>query len=67
MSAGWQVIPETATVNHVIPIHDQREHVLSKDCHCCPRDDEGVMVHNSYDGREIAERAEVSASGSGKN
>ena len=38
---------------HVLPINDLREHKESKDCWCIPIEDEdGVIVHNSMDGRE---------------
>jgi hypothetical protein len=41
----------------VIPVNDLREHSLA-DCWCQPFDDEGVLVHNSADGREFFERGE---------
>ena len=37
---------------HVVPIDDLREHDLDMSCWCHPVDDEGVIVHNSMDGRE---------------
>jgi hypothetical protein len=43
--------------NHVYPINDLREHSLS-DCWCRPTDDDGVIVHNSLDGRELYERGD---------
>lgn len=43
--------------NHVIPVNDLREHCLT-DCWCRPGDDEGIVVHNSMDGRERFERGE---------
>jgi hypothetical protein len=39
------------TGNHVYPINDLRKHSL-RDCWCRPVDDDGVIVHNSLDGRE---------------
>ena len=39
---------------HVLPIEDMREHEVSE-CWCNPRDDDGVIVHNSQDGRELYE------------
>jgi hypothetical protein len=45
---------------HVIPINDLRPHEESLACPCRPRRNVGqpnVVVHNSFDGREIVERA----------
>lgn len=47
---------------NVIPVDDLKAHIESPDCACGPRVtcyDNGnrVIVHNSYDGREITERA----------
>ena len=43
--------------HHVYPINDFREHLL-EDCWCRPIGDDGVVVHNSLDGRELYERGE---------
>lgn len=43
--------------NHVYPTNDLREHSFTN-CWCRPIDDDGVMVHNSLDGREQYERGE---------
>lgn len=44
---------------HVYPINDEREHITDGEpCPCLARtsfDDPDVIVHNSYDGREIGE------------
>lgn len=41
---------------HVYPLGDVREHVTNGDpCPCLPRTVEGVVIHNSYDGRETGE------------
>lgn len=38
---------------HVVPVADMREHEMSPECWCNPRiTEEGVVVHNSMDGRE---------------
>lgn len=47
---------------NVIPVNDLKPHVESPDCACGPRvecfeNGNRVIVHNSYDGREIVERA----------
>lgn len=39
---------------HVMPVRDLREHTIS-DCWCDPVDDDGVMLHNSLDEREVFE------------
>lgn len=51
-------------IMHVYPDNDEKEHVTDgTQCHCNPaiRLESGnmIVVHNSYDGREYAERAEV--------
>lgn len=44
---------------HVLPINDLKEHTEETTCECGPRyDPDGdICVHNSYDGRELLERA----------
>ena len=46
---------------HVWPVGDLREHAISMDCWCRPVDDEGVIVHNSMDGREQFERGRMAS------
>lgn len=46
------------TVIHVLPINDLCEHEETETCWCKPRYDEGVIVHNSMDGREHFETGE---------
>jgi len=43
--------------NHVYPVKDLRKHSI-KDCWCRPTEDDGVVVHNSLDGREHYERGD---------
>ncbi len=49
---AWKV-----DATHVYPVDDLREHSVT-DCWCQPIDDEGIVVHNSLDGREQYERGE---------
>jgi len=49
---AWKVVG-----NHVFPMDDLREHSPA-DCWCRPIDDDGIIVHNSLDGRELYERGE---------
>ena len=44
-------------IYHVLPIDDLQSHEESKDCACEPRIEDNIIVHNSYDGREIIEEA----------
>lgn len=38
---------------HVYPLNDLREHEISdKPCWCKPRIEDGIVIHNSMDGRE---------------
>tara|TARA_R110002096_G_scaffold308373_2_gene502990 strand:+ start:424 stop:585 length:162 start_codon:yes stop_codon:yes gene_type:complete len=48
----------TDKLTHVLPINDLREHKEASDCWCHPEVDEGVVVHNSIDGREKVETGE---------
>lgn len=44
---------------HVIPLNDLREHEESAGCWCEPVvNDDGVLVHNAADKRELYERGE---------
>jgi hypothetical protein len=53
----WSVNPTPDTVE-VWPVGDLRDHYLSPYCWCNPRNDEGVFIHNSMDGRELFETGE---------
>lgn len=55
---------------HVLPINDEREHEESTMCPCDPHVEwfdpetgeaysEGLVIHNSFDGREFSEKAQV--------
>lgn len=46
----------------VMPRDDLREHAFGWKCWCKPFDEDGIIVHNSMDGRERFERAERKAS-----
>lgn len=56
MKQGWRIVPQ-GDINHVIPVDDDGMHQI-ENCSCNPRWDDGVMVHNSFDGREAFERGE---------
>lgn len=45
---------------HVVPINDLRDHRVESDeqCWCKPRIEDGVVVHNSMDQRELYETGE---------
>jgi len=43
--------------NHIIPVDDLREHSRTN-CWCAPEDDDGLIVHNSLDRRELYETGE---------
>lgn len=45
--------------SHIVPLNDLKRHRLSRDCWCCPTQDDEypeVWVHHSADGRESYER-----------
>lgn len=55
---------------HVVPLNDEREHLLTFACWCeprveCVRGKAPIVVHNAGDGREAQERVtgEISADG----
>lgn len=50
MSNDWQ---------HVYPVADLKPHQMTTECHCDPHVDwkDRIVVHNSYDHREVVERA----------
>lgn len=60
----WCVVIEQAESGaHVVPIDDLRDHETVGPCWCRPFENaDGVMVHNSMDGREFFERGERKAS-----
>ena len=46
---------------HVLPVNDFKTHKEDENCHCKPRvevveNGNKVIVHNSYDGRELNEK-----------
>lgn len=43
---------------HCYPVGDLREHEISEKCWCRPEWVDGVIVHNSMDGREAFESGE---------
>lgn len=45
---------------HVYPLNDLRDHSTEtgRPCWCRPREEDGVIVHNSMDGREKFETGE---------
>lgn len=52
-------------MDHVYPLNDEKEHDVSDEattCHCGPRIDWSgpvpLMIHRSFDGRELIEEAE---------
>lgn len=45
----------TDTSIHVVPVKDLKEHITAAHCWCQPEIKDGVIVHNSLDGREKTE------------
>lgn len=44
----WLLVDQS----EIIPINDLRPHVEGFDCWCHPEEDDGLLIHNSMDGRE---------------
>lgn len=41
---------------HILPYHDDKQHYITEECSCCPSiNEDGNVVHNSFDGRELFE------------
>lgn len=57
MSKTWLTVRGNGT--HVIPLNDLREHEEAVTCPCEPWMDGEIIIHNSWDGREITERAKA--------
>ena len=57
---GWEVVQErfSGRIVHVIPCADLHEHDAALDCWCRPALEDGYVVHNSEDGRELFERGQ---------
>lgn len=50
----WAVYSNPA---EVIPLYDEQYHNFGLDCWCNPQvSNEGILVHNSFDGREAYEQ-----------
>jgi hypothetical protein len=44
--------------SEVIPLQDLKPHNSGEHCGCRPEWDEGILIHNAFDGREAFERGE---------
>jgi hypothetical protein len=44
---------------NIVPVNDTKTHIESASCHCLPRIEDAkagqLVIHNSYDGREMFE------------
>jgi hypothetical protein len=59
----WQADTYSDAPSQVWPIDDLKPHVIDGGpCWCEPRDVDGIIVHNSLDGREAFEQGERKAS-----
>jgi hypothetical protein len=45
---------------HVVPLDDERHHILAATCWCEPFLEDGIIVHVSLDGREKHEADHIS-------
>lgn len=56
MTSDWIRESGGSAPVHVYPVRDDREHITNGDpCPCLPRTVDDVVVHNSYDAREVGE------------
>ena len=68
----WKVEPTESRDVHVYPLDDLKEHETeSRLCPCRPKVEQCgenfVVIHNSWDGRELAERARDYIAEQGRN
>jgi hypothetical protein len=54
--AGWMPMRVNDGAWNVIPLGDLRDHETVRPCWCRPFETDGIIVHNSMDGREFYER-----------
>lgn len=54
---GWRIVFSATGEPHVVPADELEQHD-PENCRCCPREDDGVIVHSSFDGREKFETGE---------
>lgn len=56
---GWAIVfALNDDTPHVIPVDELEQHD-PENCRCCPHEEEyGVMIHQSFDGREKFESGE---------
>lgn len=52
ISGGWLVREARGEPTQVIPLDDLRPHSTDDPCWCKPFIEDGIVVHNSMDGRE---------------
>jgi len=52
MPLPWRCCDNHDGETHIAPIGDLRQHILSEDCWCEPRNDGDSIIHNSADERE---------------
>ena len=58
---GWKTVTVAdADQVHVVPINDMKRHTLTPGCECQPVIEEtgdvlDIVIHNSFDGREVFE------------
>lgn len=53
-------------MTHLIPLNDIEPHELSDTCKCKPETEGGLVSHNSFDKRELAEE-QSGVAAEGKN
>jgi hypothetical protein len=56
-ASGWTIIETENYGVHIMPVDEMDMHDF-ENCRCEPREDEGVIIHASFDGRELYERGE---------
>lgn len=54
-SKKWKILWTDVDV-HVIPMNDTTDHIEDRSCGCVTEVRDHIVIHNSYDLREIKER-----------
>ena len=55
---SWTIVAVPGLGVHCVPVGDLRDH-MDEDCPCKPvKNEDGLWMHNSFDGREAFEEGE---------
>lgn len=54
---NWQIFrDDDKDITYILPLNDIKSHQWGLSCSCNPKQDENMIIHNSFDGREEHEK-----------